>query len=360
MRPLSIAIISHLKYPIKEPFAGGLEMHTHLLARHLIKRGHKVKVFATTHTDPSIGVEAICDATELENVGTEEARDIVFFKEHHAYLNLMMRLRKSDFDIIHNNSLHYLVVSLADTVPMPMVTVLHTPPFCWLESGIRCAFTKNNHFIAISEKIKNMWSPVMPIERVIPNGIDLNNFPFQEEASPESYAIWYGRIVPEKGLHFAIDAAKIAGIKLKFAGPIANQEYYNQKILPRLTDDTQYLGHMAHEELAKYIAHAKVTLCTPCWEEPFGLVLVESLACGVPVAGFKRGALPEIITDDCGALAEENDAKGLAEAVTKAIKCKRSQCRARAKKIANSETMISQYENFYYTILKEQQNLAAG
>jgi glycosyltransferase involved in cell wall biosynthesis len=134
---LRIAIIAHLKHAIREPFAGGLEMHTHLLAKSLRQRGHSVTLFASTQSDPVLGVEAICDAMSLLETGIAEANDVAFFREHHAYLRLMTDLRTRSFDVIHNNSLHYLPVSMADTIAAPMLTTLHTPPFCWLESGIR-------------------------------------------------------------------------------------------------------------------------------------------------------------------------------------------------------------------------------
>ncbi|WP_373928903.1 glycosyltransferase [Sphingomonas aerolata] len=124
---MRIAIIAHLKYAIREPFAGGLEMHTHLLATALRRRGHAVTVFASMKSDPAMGLEAICDETSLLETGTAEAQDVTFFREHHAYLRLMSMLRNRRFDVIHNNSLHYLPVSMAETLDTPMVTTLHTP-----------------------------------------------------------------------------------------------------------------------------------------------------------------------------------------------------------------------------------------
>jgi glycosyltransferase involved in cell wall biosynthesis len=117
---LRIGLIAHLKFPITEPFAGGLEMHTYLLAAKLRPRGHEVTVFASTKSCGAIGSEPICSQTALDDMGEEEAEDVAFFKEHHAYLTLMNRLRSSQFDIIHNNSLHYLPVVMADALPMPV------------------------------------------------------------------------------------------------------------------------------------------------------------------------------------------------------------------------------------------------
>jgi glycosyltransferase involved in cell wall biosynthesis len=102
---LKIAIIAHLKYAIAEPFAGGLEMHTHLLAKSLRERGHDVTLFASLASDPALGMEAICEETSLLETGLAEAGNVAFFREHHAYLRLMTDLQTRSFDIIHNNSL---------------------------------------------------------------------------------------------------------------------------------------------------------------------------------------------------------------------------------------------------------------
>ena len=344
---MRIGVIAHLKYPIAEPFAGGLEMHTHLLATSLRRRGHAVTVFASTRSAPGIGLEAICDETNLDAVGVAEAEDVGFFKEHHAYLSLMNDLRGRDFDLIHNNSLHYLPVAMADALPMPMVTTLHTPPFCWLESGVRVSRRANNSFVGVSESIRSSWASVIGLDRVILNGIDLGRFAFAPQPAPEPYLIWYGRIVPEKGLHFALDAARLVGMPIRFAGPVLNRDYFDQEIAPRMTEGAVYLGHLGHEELAQVIGGARAFLCTPCWEEPYGLVVAEALACGVPVAAFARGAIPEILTPDCGVLARPDDAASLAVAVTGALTLSRAACRLRAETLCDVEIMIDQYEALY-------------
>lgn len=344
---MRIGIISHLKYPIAEPFAGGLEMHTHLLARRLRERGHDVTLFASTLSDPCLGLEPICDETALMGVGLDEATDIGFFREHHAYLGLMNRLRRSDFDIIHNNSLNYLPVAMADALPMPMVTTLHTPPFCWLESGIRECRAQDAVFIAVSESIRRAWSAITPVAEVVRNGIDLARFAFVPEADPARYLVWYGRIVPEKGLHHAMDAAALVGLPLKIAGPVLDAEYFATEIAPRMGTRTQYVGHLPHTELAAVIGGASAFLCTPCWEEPYGLVVAEALACGVPVAAFARGAIPEILTLDCGVLAAPDDVVGLAAAARQALTLDRTSCRARAEVACDAEGMIDAYEDLY-------------
>lgn len=347
-RRLRIGIIAHLKHPIAEPFAGGLEMHTHLLARALRNRGHAVTVFASAGSERGMGLEPICTETALDNVGTDEATDVAFFREHHAYLSLMNDLRHRDFDVIHNNSLHYLPVTLADALPMPMVTTLHTPPFCWLESGVRLCSADNHAFVAVSLSVAALWAHVARAEEVILNGIDLDKFAFHPRPDPEGYLVWYGRIVPEKGLHFAIDAARRIGLPLRIAGPILDQDYYRSRIEPELGAGAVHVGHLAHSELARLVGGARAFLCTPLWDEPYGLVVAEALACGVPVAAFARGAIPEIIDASCGVLATPDDVASLAAAGLAALDLDRRACRARAERACDAARMVDGYEALYH------------
>ena len=344
---MRVAIIAHLKYAITEPFAGGLEMHTHLLAKSLRDRGHKVTLFASTRSDPSLGVEAICDETSLLETGIAEANDVAFFREHHAYLRLMGELRRRDFDVIHNNSLHYLPVSMADTLDTPIMTTLHTPPFCWLESGIRLCSSSSMRFVAVSAATARMWSHVARVDQVIPNGIDLAQFPYRATPDPQPYLIWYGRIVREKGLDLAIAAARLAGCALRIAGPISDRRYYDEEIAPRLDAETRYVGHLEHRALARLIGGARAALCTPRWEEPYGLVVAEALACGTPVASFARGGVPDIVDATSGVLATPDDPAALAGAVLAAMRLSRADCRRRAEKVCDAERMIDAYEAIY-------------
>lgn len=349
---MRIGIIAHLKYPISEPFAGGLEMHTYLLASQLRKRGHDVVLFASTRSDPELGLEALCDQTSLDAFGRKEEENAEFFREHHAYLSLMNRLRLSDFDVIHNNSLHYLPVVLADALQMPVLTSLHTPPFALLESALRIAGNGNARFVAVSDAIIQQWSPITPIAATIANGIDLSGFSFRGQPAEDPYAIWYGRIVAEKGLHLAMDAAELLGIPLRFAGPVSDRVYFDKEIVPRLNSSTTYCGHLGHRELARVIGGARVFLCTPCWQEPYGLVVAESLACGVPVAAFAMGGIPEILDPLSGVLATPGDVRSLADAARRAQGLARTDCRRRAEAVCNAEVMVDGYEDAYLKAIR--------
>lgn len=344
---MRIGIISHLKHAIAEPFSGGLEMHTFQLAKMLRQRGHHVTLFATAKSDPDLGTEAICSETAIARVGVAEASNVAFFQEHHAYLALMNGLRTRDFDVIHNNSLHYLPVSMADSLPMPMVTTLHTPPFCWLESGIRLSDSPNHALVGVSQSIERQWAHVRRADAVVPNGIDLDKFAFRPFADIDPYLVWYGRIVPEKGLHLAMDAARLVGLPLRIAGPTHDEEYFRDEIEPRMGPHARHEGHLSHADLASLIGGARAFLCSPMWDEPYGLVVAEALACGVPVAAFARGAIPEIIDAGSGVLAKPGDAGSLAKAALAAMRLDRRACRARAFAICDAEKMIDGYVAIY-------------
>lgn len=349
---MRIGIIAHLKHRIGEPFAGGLETHTHILASGLRRRGHDVVVFASDGSDPSVGVEPICEETSIREVGVAEATDVAFFREHHAYLKLMTGLGGRGFDVIHNNSLHYLPVAMADAIATPMLTTLHTPPFCWLESGIRICSSSRSTFVAVSDALRQLWAPIAPVKGVVLNGIDLRRFAFRAKPAGR-YLAWSGRIVPEKGLHFAIDAARLLGVPLHIAGPVADPDYFEREIRPRLDEHAVYLGHLGHAELANVVGGARALLFTPCWEEPYGLVAAESLACGTPVAAFARGAVAEVLDETCGVLATPDDPSALARAAVAAQRLDRRACRIRAEHHCDADLMVSVYERLYERMIRD-------
>ncbi len=295
---LDLAIIAGVRFTTEEPHAGGLERHTDTLARELTRLGHRVTVFAGSreefdgHDVPYV----IKPLVERRYEPTDAARADIsmpadhFMVEHDAYLDVLDRL--DSFDAVHNNSLHYLPVVTPTT--RPIVHTLHTPPTPWLESAYRVRDERRDrrrnvcaesHVASVSNSNASQWRH--HVDQVIHNGVELHRW---RPGPGGKYAVWSGRIVPEKGLHLAIDAAELAGIDLLIAGPIHDRVYFDAEIRPRLDDRTsEYLGHLRLDELATLTAGAAVAVVTPCWEEPFGLVAAEALACATPIAAFDRG-----------------------------------------------------------------------
>lgn len=351
-QPLRIGLIASARHPIREPFAGGLEMHTYALSTRLRQRGHDVRVFASADSDPDLGVVPVCGRSSCLDLSDAARQDSSmpaegFMTEHHAYLHLMLRLADAGFDVVHNNSLHYLPVAMAGTVGAPVVTTLHTPPTPWLESALTARPPCDNlTLVAVSSVTAQQWSAKTPVRTVIPNGIDLHAWRFHPTADPR-LAIWFGRVVPEKGAHLAVQAAHAAGLRILLVGPIGSRAYFEQEVLPLLEPQDRYAGHLRHHELAQLVGSASVALCTPCWEEPYGLVIAEALACGTPVAGFARGALPELLDDATGRLAPPGDVAALAQAVSEACSLDRHACRKHAESHCSVEVMVDRYERLY-------------
>ena len=346
---MKIAVLAHLKYPIGQPYAGGLEMHTHLLTEALRERGHEAVLFASRGSDPELSPVILCDPTgdALESVEQEEA---INRAEHDAYRAMMDAVAAGGFDLVHNNSLHDLPLRESAALGLPWVTVLHTPPFDLLVGGVKAA-DPDMAFVAVSASLKQEWAGLVPEARVVGNGIDLSTFAYGAQPDAPPYVFWSGRIVPEKGLHLAMEAAREAGLPLVFAGPRLNPGYWDTEIAPRLGPGMTHLGHLSHRDLALHLARARVAIVSPRWEEPFGLVAAEALACGTPVAAFRRGAMPDILDATCGRLAEPDDAGDLARAIRQAAGLSRRACRARAEALFDAAAMTERYLEVYDEVL---------
>lgn len=363
--PLSIAVVGPARFPVAEPFAGGLEAHTHALVSGLQRRGHRVTLYAAPGSDPrlrpvDLAVDAFASSPAARaDVGAPPEQ---WMREHHAYLDLMLALGgqrgprgrqgglpsglpggpDTSYDVVHDNSLHHLPVAMAGTLPMPVLTTLHTPPVPWLESAavLRGAA---HPFVTVSTAMATAWRHVLD-SRVVPNGVDTT----QWRAGPGgTRAVWSGRLVPEKAPHEAVLAAHRAGMAIDLAGPILDRAYFDRHLRPLLGSRARYLGHLGQRSLRHLVGRARVVLVTPAWDEPFGLVAAEALACGTPVAAYDRGALREIVTPDVGSLATAGDVDGLAAALHRAARVDRGAARDRAQRFFSLDAMLDGYEHLY-------------
>ncbi len=353
-RPLRICLVASSRFPVLEPFAGGLEALTHGLARELVRRGHEVSLFAAPGSDPRLPVTELPvptftpSAQARTDVGATPAQ---WMAEHHAYLGLMLDLGRDGhqrFDVVHNNSLHHLPVAMARSLTVPMVTTVHTPPLAWLESAAILADGAAT-FTAVSAHTARAWAHVVDCE-VVMNGVDTTTWRSGHGGGP---AVWSGRMVPEKAPHVALDAAALAGVPIVLAGPVPDRPYFDAEVAPRLGPAARYAGHLDHRALARLLGAAGVAVVTPDWDEPYGLVASEALACGTPVAAVARGALPEIVDDTVGALAAPGDLAGLADAIRRARGRSRAAARERAVRRFSVEQMVDGYERIYQRALDQ-------
>jgi glycosyltransferase involved in cell wall biosynthesis len=351
--PIRVALIASARYAIRQPFAGGLEAHTWALARGLRQRGHHVTVFAGADCDPELAVRQITPGrVRLSSAARADVSMAPedWLQDHHAYLQLMLELAApgAPFDVVHNNCLHYLPLATARLLDVPMLSTLHTPPTPWLESAIQSGSCPVQ-FVAVSHHTAQAWRHQIPSVRVIANGVDPHRWRY---GSGGEAAIWFGRLVPEKGADLAIRAAQLAGVELDLIGPIGDHRYFDDVIAPLLNARTHYLGHLDHHQLAERVARASVCLVTPRWDEPYGLVAAEALACGTPVCGFDRGALSEVLSADVAVLVAPDDVSALAAAIPVAAGLSREAARDRAMRHCSEDAMIDSYVGLYRDLVR--------
>ncbi len=352
MRPLRVCLVASSQHPIREPFAGGLESQTHYLARELRRRGHQVSLYAAPGSDPALGaVELDVDPfwpsdAACADVNAPPARWIA---EHHAYLALMLDLagpRGASVDVVHNNSLHHLPVAMARTLPVPVVTTLHTPPLPWLESAFQ--LSPETPAVAVSDTCRRMWEPRVRAS-VVRNGVDTDRWLPGPGGGP---AVWSGRITGEKAPHDAVLACRRAGVPLRLVGPVSDPDYYETCLRPLLGGDVEHLGHLSHDDLVMVVGEASVALVTPRWEEPYGLVAAEAMSCGTPVAAYDRGAIAEVVSPAAGVVVPADDVDALAAAVLRAATLPRDVVRATAVRECSLQRMVDEYEAIYRSLAR--------
>lgn len=347
---MHVVIIASANHPLREPFAGGLESLTWHLARGLRQRGVEVTLFAGPGSDPMLEAHELrVNPLELSDVarGDVNMPPERWLTEHHAYLQVMLELQhRDDVDVIHNNSLHHLPIALGATASAPMLTTLHTPPTPWLEPAIRLMDQSRARFVAVSQHTAAQWRHVTEADVVL-NGVDVQRWvpgPGGEDL------VWFGRIVPEKAPHEAMQIAAASGRRIVLAGPAPNRSYFEGAVRPLLGPTAEYAGHLGVADLVRLVGSSAATLVTPAWDEPYGLVAAESLACGTPVLAYRRGGLPEFVTPGSGVLVEGGDVRAAAQQVGQVTSLDRATCREHAVSHCSVERMIDAYLAAYASI----------
>ncbi|MEO3936539.1 glycosyltransferase family 4 protein [Dermatophilaceae bacterium Soc4.6] len=349
---MRIAVIGPSRYPVTQPFAGGLEALVWHLVHGLRSRGHHVTLFAAEGSDggdPELSFPAARWHPSATAAGDVSMPAPDFIGEHHAHLDLMLALGgrlRHRFDVVHNHSLHYLPLAMAQTLPQPVLTTLHTPPTPWLESAVAAAGQRgSSSFSAVSGFLARQWESLLGPVDVVPNGVDCRVW--RPGPGGDDLA-WSGRIVPEKAPHLAIEAAHRAGRRLVLAGPVQDQGYFDDRVRPALGPDIAYAGHLTSAELSTLVGSSATALVTPVWDEPFGLVVAEALACGTPVVAFRRGGVPEVLSSPLlGELVPPGDPVAMGEAVDRVARLDRGLVRSCAEARLSRSAMVSGYEQLY-------------
>lgn len=380
-RPLRIAIIAHCLYPIAQPYAGGLEMITQLLCDEMKAQGHEVLLYA--HKDSQTQATLVpfltrdeFDATvydnEHESLGMSREELYQYLVYQSALRDLIDRDARGEIDIVHNHSLHHIPMMTGQAFGERFFTTFHTPIFPQLRLALlTLRHGTKTQFTAISQHQQRLFSEFVP-SQVVYNGIDVASFvanidvdtASDASSEHESY-FWYGRICPEKGTHLAMQYCIEAGKKLIIAGPKSNEEYFNEYVAPLLAEDCKYnesplfdyVGHVTKDEVNRYLCQATAMLFTSTWDEPYGLILAESLACGTPVIGFNVGASAEIVTPDTGIIVPKEDKAAFIRGFSKIRHISRQACRNRAMAFCSVSAMVEGYLALYQTAVSNKQQI---
>jgi glycosyltransferase involved in cell wall biosynthesis len=356
MKKIKIAILASnfIRIPprpedVPPQCSGAPEMMTSILAENLIKRGHAVTLFASgdsqtkgklisvteraTGTDPKIGFNPTQPHVNYEYLLISKAYQLA---------------QKNNFDIIHSQ-FDILTAFFAPLVKTPTVSTLHSP-ISKTRKSILSNFKNTQYYVSISNAQREPL-PDLNYAATIYHGIKLEKIPF--ENYPEDFLAIVGRISQQKGIKEAIDITKKLGTKLVIMGSHGeNDPYWENDIKPQI-DGKQiiYKGFITQKETFEIVKKAKAYILPLQWEEPFGLTMIEAMACGTPAVVFDRGSAKEVIDNGKSGFVVQNEQQ-MIDAIKDINKINRKSCREWVENNFTIDKMTENYEKVYEKILR--------
>jgi glycosyltransferase involved in cell wall biosynthesis len=337
---VKIAMLAPIAWRTPPVHYGPWERIASLLTEELVKHGHEVTLFATGNS---------LTAAKLQWVtknGYEEDKSLdtkVWTCLHIA--NCFEHAH--EFDIIHNQ-FDFLPLSYSKLVDTPVVTTIHG----FSSHKILPVFRKYNDrvfYVSISDADR---SPDLDYLATVYHGIDIENFTFQEKPR-DDYLLFFGRIHHDKGAKEAIAIARGSGKRLVMAGIVQDEAYYKKNVEPELDKgDIEYIGSVGPDKRDPLLGHALALLHPIHFDEPFGLSVIEAMACGTPVIAFNRGSMPEIIEDGYNGFLV-NTVEQAVRRVRDIASISRPVCRQTVENRFTSVRMTDEYITVYETILKK-------
>jgi glycosyltransferase involved in cell wall biosynthesis len=335
--PLRIGQIAPVAMAVRPGSGDSIEQLVGLLCEELVRRGHDVTLYATADSSTSARLRA-------HRLTGYDEDDEVWDWQYSEMLHAAAAFEQAgDHDILHAHDLHF-ALPFAGLVDVPIVETQHVASSPEIREAQRRA--ANVHVVALSEQQRLSLGPGLDAT-VIPHGIDVQAFPFSDRGG--DYLLYLGRMIADKGPLDAIRIARAAGRRIILAGPLVEgQDIGLQDEVDG--DEVQYVGRVGHRTRDRLLAGAGALLFPLRYPEPFGLVLVEAMACGTPVLAVALGAVGEIVEDGVtGFTAPTADV--LCELVEPALALDRSAIRARALERFDVRRMTDAYEALYRRIL---------
>lgn len=339
---LKIALIWNLSSPIPVEVYGGIERKIYGILEGLSQKGHDVTLFARSDSRPPC---------QLVSYGSRPVRTKLDHWRAQGLLTLRAAPRLRGLDIIHSFAKSSYLVPLLPTGGVK-VQSYGSPVSIKTVQRMQLMHRGTLVFTGCSNRQSRDVNHVGKWETVY-NGADLSIYTPRREYR-ESYLAFLGRFHPNKGLHHAIEVAKRTGKPLRIAGDVFNENdrsYFDTAIRPHVDGKLiEWIGPVKDHEKAEFLVNAEAMLFPIEWEEPFGWVLIESMACGTPVVAFRRGSVPEVITHGrdgliCSGLSE------MVDQISQLPSMDRSKCRETVEQRFTMSHMVDGYEQVYFKYL---------
>jgi glycosyltransferase involved in cell wall biosynthesis len=335
--PMRIGMLASISWRTPPRHYGPWEMTTSLLTEALVAQGVDVTLFATGDSLTKGKLKAICPRPYSEDQSLDPKVWEILHVAHafeHAH----------EFDILHNQA-DFIPLPFSRLVATPIVTTIHG----FSSRRILPAFQAYNDRIAYVSISDADRDPSLTYAATIHHGIPLDDFPFDPKGGSD--LLFYGRIHPDKGAAEAVSAARASGLRLVMAGIIHDEAYYRNEILPEIDGlAVRYVGAVGGEDRGRLLGGAKALLHLINFDEPFGLSVIEALACGTPVIAINRGSMPELIDHGVTGFLVSSMSEAL-EAIRHIGDIDRRACRAAAEDRFSVQRVAKDYRRLYRSIL---------
>jgi glycosyltransferase involved in cell wall biosynthesis len=339
---MRIAITADPEIPVPPRLYGGIERVIDMLVRGLLQRGHEVTLFA--HADSQVP----CRRVPYSGTSSASRRDTL-----RNMWTISSEVARGRYDLVHSfGRIAYLLPLLPLPLPKLMTYQRAISPAS-VRSGHRLS-RGSLHFSAISEW---MMADVKSLGNwhLVYNGVPMAVYDFQETVETDAPLVFLGRIEPIKGTHLAIEIARRSDRRLVIAGNIPHeyQAYFDQQIAPHIDGDRiVYVGPVDDAQKNLLLGRAAAFLMPILWEEPFGIVMAEALACGTPVLGLRRGAVPEVVEHGRTGFVHDT-LDELVAAVGRLGTIDRIACRERAERLFSDDAIVDAYLDCYRQVIAD-------